>query len=109
MGDPASCRILCVLSQAVMAIMDNPHPLETLGDSGAYGPEGSISRYHNPDHYTRVRVLCKSGVSSVGTQHWHTIDFTITTDPARLLMTVPALPALFSCFTRHSIVTNLKA
>ena len=37
--------------------MDNPHPLETLGDSGAYGPEGSISRYHNPDHYTRVRYL----------------------------------------------------
>ena len=38
--------------------MDNPHPLETLGDSGAYGPDGSISRYHNPDHYTRVRSSC---------------------------------------------------
>ena len=36
--------------------MDNPHPLETLGDSGAYGPDGSISRYHNPDSYTRVRA-----------------------------------------------------
>ena len=41
--------------------MDNPHPLETLGDSGAYGPVGSISRYHNPDHYTRVRAVPLTG------------------------------------------------
>jgi hypothetical protein len=33
--------------------MDNPHPLDILGDPAAYGNEGAISRYHNPDHYTK--------------------------------------------------------
>lgn len=40
------------LKDAVMELMDNPHPLDILGDPGAYGTDGSISRYHNPDHYT---------------------------------------------------------
>ena len=42
------------LSGAVMAFMDHPHPLDTLADRRAYGTEGSISRYHNPDHYTQA-------------------------------------------------------
>lgn len=37
--------------EVLAAIMDCPHPLETLGDPGAYGNLGSISRYHNPDNY----------------------------------------------------------
>jgi hypothetical protein len=34
--------------------MDNPHPLDILGDPGAYLATGSISRYHNPDNYKRA-------------------------------------------------------
>ncbi|PNW85580.1 hypothetical protein CHLRE_03g193500v5 [Chlamydomonas reinhardtii] len=40
--------------EAVWEIMDNPHPLETLADPGAYLASGSISRYHNPEHYTKA-------------------------------------------------------
>ncbi|KAG1654199.1 hypothetical protein FOA52_009380 [Chlamydomonas sp. UWO 241] len=43
---PASAR------DALMELMDTPHPLQTLADPGAYLMSGSISRYHNPDHYT---------------------------------------------------------
>lgn len=46
LGRPAVSR-----DEALAAIMDCPHPLETLGEPGAYGTNGSISRYHNPDHY----------------------------------------------------------
>lgn len=43
----------CVKSckEAVLSLMDNPHPLEILADAGAYGEFGTISRYHNPMHY----------------------------------------------------------
>lgn len=37
---------------ALSALMDAPHPLDILGDPSAYGPEGAISRFHNPDNYT---------------------------------------------------------
>lgn len=36
---------------AYFALLNTPHPLETLGDPSAYGPDGLISRYHNPFHY----------------------------------------------------------
>mmetsp|Transcript_31445 Transcript_31445/g.81311 ORF Transcript_31445/g.81311 Transcript_31445/m.81311 type:complete len:764 (+) Transcript_31445:159-2450(+) len=42
------------LGRAVMAFMDNPHPLDILADRRAYGHDGQISRYHNPDNYTRA-------------------------------------------------------
>jgi hypothetical protein len=42
------------VTEAVWALMDNPHPLDILGDAGAYGDQGSISRYHNPDNYARA-------------------------------------------------------
>lgn len=42
------------LGAAVMAFMDNPHPLSILADPRAYGNDGAISRYHNPDNYTRA-------------------------------------------------------
>ena len=86
MGDTAtmpSNRVRAPL-QAVMAIMDNPHPLETLGDSGAYGPEGSISRYHNPDHYTRVRFIMQVQRCSINKT---SIDGTAVTVPPKPLMT----------------------
>lgn len=43
-----SCR------EAVLSLMDNPHPLEILADAGAYGELGTISRYHNPMHYKKA-------------------------------------------------------
>ena len=48
-GQPAAS-----LREAVMEMMNYPHPLDTLSEPGAYGPEGAISRYHNPDHYCRA-------------------------------------------------------
>lgn len=44
--DPGSLR------EAFLAFMDTPHPLEILAGP-AYGDDGSISRYHNPDHYKK--------------------------------------------------------
>ncbi|KXZ44292.1 hypothetical protein GPECTOR_70g523 [Gonium pectorale] len=40
--------------EAVWELMDCPHPLETLADPGAYLAAGIISRYHNPEHYTKA-------------------------------------------------------
>ncbi|CAG9463871.1 unnamed protein product [Pedinophyceae sp. YPF-701] len=41
--------------EAALAAMDSPHPLiDILASSRAYGDNGSISRYHNPDSYTRA-------------------------------------------------------
>jgi hypothetical protein len=50
--------------EALAALMDNPHPLETLADPGAYLDSGSISRYHNPDNYCRAlgRLLAERRV-----------------------------------------------
>lgn len=42
------------VTEAVWELMDCPHPLETLADPGAYLASGSISRYHNPEHYTKA-------------------------------------------------------
>ena len=48
-GKPAAS-----LRDALMDLMNYPHPLDTLGEPSAYGPDGAISRYHNPDHYVRA-------------------------------------------------------
>ena len=37
-----------------MDLLNTPHPLDTLSEVGAYGPDGAISRFHNPDNYTRA-------------------------------------------------------
>ncbi|GLI69207.1 hypothetical protein VaNZ11_013780, partial [Volvox africanus] len=42
------------VTEAVWELMDCPHPLETLADPGAYMATGSISRYHNPENYTKA-------------------------------------------------------
>ncbi|KFM27972.1 DnaJ-like protein subfamily B member 4 [Auxenochlorella protothecoides] len=42
------------LANAVWAFMNDTHPLDTLADPAAYGHAGSISRFHNPDNYTRA-------------------------------------------------------
>ncbi len=54
-------RVARDVVEAVDELMDTPHPLETLADAGAYLASGSISRYHNPEHYTKAlgRVICK--------------------------------------------------
>ncbi len=45
------------LKDAVAQFMNCPHPLTTLTEYGAYGPNGSISRYHNPRNYTLVGTI----------------------------------------------------
>eukprot|EP00887_Chlorella_sp_A99_P003999 scaffold11.g3999.t1 len=52
-GRPALRRARSV-KEAVWELMNYPHPLDMLADPGAYGPNGAISRYHNPDNYTRA-------------------------------------------------------
>ncbi|KAK9906702.1 hypothetical protein WJX75_006470 [Coccomyxa subellipsoidea] len=49
LGPPAP-----TLFDAVMELLDCPHPLDTLSEVTAYGPDGAISRFHNPDNYTRA-------------------------------------------------------
>mmetsp|Transcript_12485 Transcript_12485/g.29665 ORF Transcript_12485/g.29665 Transcript_12485/m.29665 type:complete len:784 (+) Transcript_12485:369-2720(+) len=51
---PSASQRPKTLSAAVMAFMDSPHPLDILSDPRAYGSDGAISRYHNPDNYTRA-------------------------------------------------------
>lgn len=48
-GQPAAS-----LKEAVMDLMNYPHPLDTLGEPSAYGPHGAISRYHDPEHYCQA-------------------------------------------------------
>lgn len=36
--------------EAALELMNVPHPLDILADAGAYGSDGAISRYHNPDN-----------------------------------------------------------
>lgn len=48
-GAPATSLV-----EVVSELMDNPHPLEILSDPGAYLEKGSISRYHNPDNYSKA-------------------------------------------------------
>lgn len=56
-------RVASSSEEAFWELMNNPHPLDILGDAGAYGDNGTISRYHNPDNYTRAlgRVLKSRG------------------------------------------------
>lgn len=43
--------------EAALEFMNVPHPLDILADAGAYGPDGAISRYHNPDNCERLRAF----------------------------------------------------
>lgn len=49
----ASMAIAPDLRSAVQQFMNYPHPLQSLSSYGSYGPKGAISRYHNPDNYTK--------------------------------------------------------
>ncbi|KAK9814859.1 hypothetical protein WJX73_000354 [Symbiochloris irregularis] len=42
------------LTDAVMELLNSPHPLEILGNVKSYGHDGAISRFHNPDNYSRA-------------------------------------------------------
>ncbi len=41
------------LRMALLQFMNHPHPLQTLSAYESYGPNGAISRFHNPDNYTK--------------------------------------------------------
>ncbi|KXZ51423.1 hypothetical protein GPECTOR_12g385 [Gonium pectorale] len=51
---------LASMQRTVLDFMNQPHPLTTLGDYQAYGPNGCISRFHNPDNYTRALNALKT-------------------------------------------------
>lgn len=63
-------RVVHSVQEAVWALMDTPHPLDILADPGAYLELGSISRYHNPEHYTKALGRCihikRGGEGSTG-------------------------------------------
>ena len=48
---PASAKTP-TMRDALLQFMNHPHPLTMLADYNSYGPNGSISRYHNPANYT---------------------------------------------------------
>lgn len=62
-----TCKKAESVSEAIWELMNSPHPLDTLSESGAYGANGSISRYHNPDHYTKA---LGSVLKSRGEEGW---------------------------------------
>jgi hypothetical protein len=55
-GGCCSCtqRKKLTVGDAMLAFMNTPHPIETLGDPRAYGHQGAISRYHNPVNYAQA-------------------------------------------------------
>lgn len=56
------------VEEAYWELMNFPHPLKILRNRGAYGDLGSISRYHNPDNYTKaLRGVLKSRSSNAHT------------------------------------------
>ncbi|KAK9862296.1 hypothetical protein WJX84_006672 [Apatococcus fuscideae] len=57
------------VAEALAALMDFPHPLDILGEPNSYGPDGAISRYHNPDNYTRAL----GGVVNARTRSWRAL------------------------------------
>lgn len=64
----SSQRAVSSVEEAYWELMNFPHPLKILRDRGAYGDLGSISRYHNPDNYTKaLRGVLKSRGSNAHT------------------------------------------
>eukprot|EP00798_Chlamydomonas_sp_ICE-L_P013973 gene13973-19916_t len=51
---PRAPYVPASITEAVFALMDSPHPLKVLADPASYGPDGSVSRYHNPTSYTQA-------------------------------------------------------
>jgi ankyrin repeat protein len=39
---------------ALTALLNSPHPLDILADVAAYGPQGTVSQFHNPWGYARA-------------------------------------------------------
>jgi len=40
------------LHDALLQFMNHPHPLQSLSAYESYGPNGAVSRFHNPNNYT---------------------------------------------------------
>ncbi len=51
--------------EAALELMNVPHPLDILADAGAYGTDGAISRYHNPDNCEFGRNCWVAGVAGL--------------------------------------------
>ena len=61
-------RMATSVREAQWELMNSPHPLDMLSDPAAYGAQGQVSRYHNPDNYTRAVgcVLRQGGAGALG-------------------------------------------
>jgi len=53
-GEPAEGQGLMDARAALSALLNSPHPLDILADVAAYGPQGTVSLYHNPFNYVRA-------------------------------------------------------
>lgn len=51
--DKAPITPPCSMAEALLLFMNDPHPLTMLSAYGSYGTNGAISRFHNPDNYTK--------------------------------------------------------
>jgi len=54
------------MNHAIDEIFNNPHPVETLKRTQAYGHEGGVSRYHKPKNYTRAIGVLLAGKGGSG-------------------------------------------
>lgn len=52
--EQGGAKVPASTNEAVLTIMDNPHPLKMLSDPAAYTEKGQVCRFHHPDHMTQV-------------------------------------------------------
>ena len=71
------------LNDAMLDILNVPHPLDQLSNMASYGPDGAISRFHNPDHYSRHAclpawsLLCPGASCHLPASGWHGCSCTV--------------------------------
>jgi hypothetical protein len=53
-GGGSSGGVAVDARSALSALLNSPHPLDILADVAAYGPQGTVSQYHNPFNYVRA-------------------------------------------------------
>ncbi|XP_043715336.1 phospholipase A1 PLIP1, chloroplastic [Telopea speciosissima] len=85
--DKTKCESQAVITSAIKAFLNSPHPLETLSDPKAYGSEGTICRDHTSSNYLRVLnwVLwqqTKLAVRQTRRQRRHDLWPVLTTSPS---------------------------
>lgn len=60
------------MQKSMLQFMNQPHPLTILSDYQAYGPQGYVSRFHNPGTWQRVgRYLAPANLARYLTRSDH--------------------------------------